>query len=278
MPRSMFRGAPRCAVRALACAAALFAGLALAPTARAGSAPRGEALVAAVQKARAERRVQVATVEADVVLGLTSSAWAGAGTCQGRLAAMRPGSLRLLGYAAVATVFDATTDGDRFWLYQPMFERVITGTAAEESLLVALPVLPGEIVAALFGEPYGAPESGVAAVEVDGAPWVAWKLADGHEVRARYSTGPTLLQRAELWAGVRRVARLDYRDYRKRHGVWWPTRIDFDWPEQQGHLSLTFEQVRFGGTVDPAKFRFEPPPGVAVVAASDPDLFREVTP
>jgi len=278
MPCSTFRRAPRSAARALACAAFLFAGFAVVPVARAGGAPRGDALVAAVQQARAQRRIEVASVEADVVLGLASSAWTGAGTCQGRLAAVRPGSLRLLGYAAVATVFDATTDGDRFWLYQPMFERVITGTAAEESLLVALPILPGEIVAALFGEPYGAPDSGMTAIEVEGTPWVAWTLADGHQVRARYSTGPALLQRAELWAGARRVARLDYRDYRKRHGVWWPTRIDFDWPEQQGRLSLTFEQVRFGGTIDPAKFRFEPPPGVAVVAASDADVFREVSP
>jgi outer membrane lipoprotein-sorting protein len=265
-------------VRALVCGAALLA--ALAPAARAHAAPalRGEALVAAVQKARAERRSEVATVEADVVIGLASSAWAGAGTCQGRLVAVRPGSMRLLGYAAVSTVFDATTDGERFWLYMPMLERVITGAAAEESLLVALPILPGEIVSALFGEPYGAPESGLGAIDVEGTPWVAWRLADGHEVRARYSTGPTLLQRAELWAGARRVARLDYRDYRKRHGVWWPTRIDFDWPEEQGHLSLTFDQVRFGGRVDPAKFRFEPPPGVAVVAASDPEVFRGGTP
>jgi len=278
MSCSTYLRAPRSVVCALACGTALFGALAQAPSANGAPAPRGEMLVAAVQQARAERRTQVASVEADVVIGLASSAWAGAGTCQGRLAAVRPGSMRLLGYAAVATVFDATTDGDRFWLYQPMLERVITGAAAEESLLVALPILPGEIVCALFGEPYGAPESSLSAIDVEGAPWVAWKLADGHEVRARYSTGPTLLQRAELWAGARRVARLDYRDYRKRHGVWWPTRIDFDWPEEQGHLSLTFDQVRFGGAIEAKTFHFEPPPGVAVVAVSGADVYRKVTP
>ncbi|MEP7028438.1 MAG: hypothetical protein ABI960_07575 [Candidatus Eisenbacteria bacterium] len=238
----------------------------------------GDALLAAVQKARVERRAQVATVEADVVIGLASKAWGGAGTCQGRLAAARPGSLRLLGYVAIATVFDATTDGDRFWLYLPTMDRVITGAAAEESLLIALPVLPGEIVSALFGEPYGAPESGLRVIEVDGTSWVAWDLAGGHEVRARYGANPTLLERAELWEGGRRIARLDYHDYRRRRGVWWPTRLDFDWPEEEGHLSLTFDQVRFGGVIDPKLFHFETPEGVVVVRASDPDRFGEGAP
>src|SRR5690348_1391906 len=91
----------------------------------------GDALLAAVDKARAARREQVKSLKADVVIGLESKTWSGAGTCQGRIAARRPDSLRLLGYAAVATVFDATTDGDRFWLYLPMLERAITGKAEE---------------------------------------------------------------------------------------------------------------------------------------------------
>src|SRR5690349_194938 len=92
----------------------------------------GDALLAAAKKARAARQEQIRSVRADVVIGLSSKSWSGAGQCQGRLAARRPGSLRLLGYAAVATVFDATTDGDRFWLYLPMLERAITGKAEEE--------------------------------------------------------------------------------------------------------------------------------------------------
>ena len=121
----------------------------------------GDALLAAVDKARAARREQVKSLRADVVIGLASESWSGAGTCQGRVAARRPDSLRLLGYAAVATVFDATTDGDKFWLYLPMLERAITGKAEQESLLAALPIMPTEIVGALFGEPYGAPEHGL---------------------------------------------------------------------------------------------------------------------
>ena len=235
----------------------------------------GDALLSAVEGARARRRAQVRSVSADVVIGMSSKAWAGSGTCQGRLAARRPGSLRLLGYAAVATVFDATTDGERFWLYLPPLGRVITGRATEESLLVALPVLPVEIVSALFGEPYGAPESGLRVIASGGASWIAWNLPDGHEVRARYDASSLLLERAELWAGEERVARLDYHDYRKRRGVWWPTRVEFDWPEERGHLSLTFDQVRFNGKIDDSAFRFEAPEGVMVTSVTDPDPFGE---
>jgi len=233
----------------------------------------GDALLAAVDKARAARREQVKTLKADVVIGLASESWSGAGTCQGRVAARRPDSLRLLGYAAVATVFDATTDGDRFWLYLPMLERAITGKAEEESLLAALPILPTEIVGALFGEPYGAPEHGLRVIDEKGTKWIAWDLASGHEVRARYAQSSMLLQRAELWEGDRRIARLDYHDYRKRSGVWWPTRIDFDWPAEQGHLSLTFDTVRFNEAIDDQAFRFEAPDGVMVVPVTSDDAF-----
>jgi outer membrane lipoprotein-sorting protein len=233
----------------------------------------GDALLAAVDKARAARREQVKTLRADVVIGLESKTWSGAGTCQGRVAARRPASLRLLGYAAIATVFDATTDGDRFWLYLPMLERAITGKAEEESLLAALPIQPTEIVGALFGEPYGAPEHGLRVIDEKGTRWVAWDLASGHVVRARYAQSSMLLQRAELYEGNQRIARLDYHDYRKRSGVWWPTRIDFDWPAEQGHLSLTFNTVRFNGTIDDQAFRFEPPDGVMVVPVTSGDAF-----
>jgi len=94
----------------------------------------------------------------------------------------------------VLTVFDAGTDGERFWVYIPALDRAIVGAAGEESLLVALPILPGEIVAALFGEPYGAPEGGLRAMTVDGKPGVAWTLPDSQEVRARYRSGPTLIE------------------------------------------------------------------------------------
>jgi outer membrane lipoprotein-sorting protein len=238
---------------------------------------KGEAFLDAVKVARAARKEQIKSVRADVVIGLSSKSWSGAGTCQGRIAARRPDSLRLLGYAAVATVFDATTDGDHFWLYLPMLERAITGKAEEESLLAALPILPTEIVGALFGEPYGAPESGLRMLDVKGTPWVTWRLASGHEVRARYAPGSMLLQRAELWGGDTRLARLDYHDYRKRSGVWWPTRLDFDWPAEQGHLSLTFDTVRFNEKIDDSAFRFEAPDGVLVVPVSSGDAFGEAS-
>jgi len=232
----------------------------------------GPALLDAVALSRAARREQVRSVRADVVIGLASRTWSGTGTCQGRIAARRPGSLRLLGYAAIATVFDATTDGDHFWIYLPMLQRAITGKAEEESLLAALPILPTEIVGALFGEPYGAPDAGLRVLDIEGTKWVAWTLASGHEVRARYSSS-MLLQRAELWAGETRTARLDYHDYRKRSGVWWPTRIDFDWPAERGHLSLTFDTVRFNEAIDDQAFRFEPPDGVMVVPVTSDDAF-----
>ncbi|MGH7725112.1 MAG: LolA family protein [Candidatus Eiseniibacteriota bacterium] len=224
------------------------------------------AFLAELERARTERARTVESLAADVVVSLAAPAWEGTGTCEGRLLARRPGALRLRGYGGLSTVFDAATDGQRFGLYIPALGHAVLGDSGQESLLTAgLPILPGEIVRALFGEPYGASDQKIRVRSLTPETWVAWTLADGHEVRARYRRNPVLIERAELWAGDKRVAKLEYRDYRKRKGVWWPTRIEFDWPEERGKLALEFSSVTFQVTHPADAFRLVPPEGVPVV-------------
>jgi hypothetical protein len=221
--------------------------------------------------ARAEesRARALASVRSDVVIELSSPGWNATGTCQGKLAARRPAALRLVGYAAVATVFDASTDGTRFQVAVPPEGRAFVGRAEDESALVGLPVLPGDVVAALFGEPYGAPSGERRVLQAGASPTVAWTLADGHEVRTRYDGSRWLPQRAELWRAGTAVARLAYHDYRKVGGTWWPTRIDFDWPDVNAHLALTFDRPRFNGTLADSLFTPPRPAGLAVVEAEE---------
>src|SRR5262245_23323140 len=80
---------------------------------RSVAADATDAFLRDVASTAASRRAALQHVEADVVVGITAPAWEGAGTCEGRLVARRPDALRLRGYAAVATVFDAVTDGQR---------------------------------------------------------------------------------------------------------------------------------------------------------------------
>src|SRR5690242_12776106 len=148
--------------------------LAPVPAARADDA----ALLAAAARAQATRAHALAAVRSDVVIEVSSPAWNATGTCQGKVAARRPAALRLVGYAAVATVFDAATDGSRFQVAVPPEGKAWVGRAGDESKLVGLPVLPGDVVAALFGEPYGTPV-GPRRVLAQGAnPTLAWTLAD----------------------------------------------------------------------------------------------------
>jgi hypothetical protein len=143
------------------------------------------------------------------------------------------------------------------------------GPAGRESDLVGLPVEPGTIVAALFGEPYGATGT-PRAIDGEGGRWAAWDLAGGAEVRARYRRAPALVEEAELWQNGRRTARLAYRDYRKRRGTWWPTRLEFDGGEERGKLTLEFVDVRFDHV--PPDAAFDPPAaeGAIVVDLSAP--------
>jgi hypothetical protein len=145
------------------------------------------------------------------------------------------------------------------------------GKAGDESNLVGLPVLPGDVVAALFGEPYGAPVGERRVIARGSAPTVAWTLADGHEVRTKYDAARWLPERAELWKDGAAVARLVYHDYRKVSGTWWPTRVDFDWPAEKGHLALTFDHPRFNGALADSLFAPGLPAGLDVRDASQPD-------
>jgi hypothetical protein len=219
------------------------------------AAADAEAFLREVEGAAAERRTALEHVEADVVVGITSSMWQAAGTCEGRLLARRPGALRLRGYAAVSTVFDAVTDGKRFAVHLPGPNLLWVGPAGRESELVGLPVEPGTIVSALFGEPYGA-RGTPRPIEGEGGRWAAWDLASGAEVRARFRKSPALVEEAELWENGRRTARLRYLDYRTRRGTWWPTRLEFDGGDR-GRLTLEFTDVRFDRV--PPDAAFDPP-------------------
>jgi hypothetical protein len=239
-------------------AARLVAGLAVALlVAGAGrSVAAADPFLREIESAAAARREALQQVEADVVVGIEAPLWQGAGTCEGRLVARRPGALRLRGYAAVMTVFDAVTDGERFAVHLPGPNLLWVGPAGRESELVGLPVEPGTIVSALFGEPYGA-RGTPRRIEGEGGRWAAWDLEGGAEVRARFRRSPALVEEAELWQGGRRTARLAYRDYRKRQGTWWPTRLEFDGGEEQGRLTLEFTSVRFDRV--PPDAAFAPP-------------------
>jgi hypothetical protein len=226
------------------------------PIPPASAAPDSDAFLKEIEGAAATRRATLEHVEADVVVGIAATRWQAAGSCEGRLVARRPGSLRLRGYAAVSTVFDAVTDGKRFAVHLPGPNLLWVGPAGRESELVGLPVEPGTIVGALFGEPYGA-RGTPRAIEGEGGRWAEWNLESGATVRARFRKGPALVEEAELWQEGRRTARLAYKDYRKRHGVWWPTRIEFDGGAEHGRLVLDFTDVRFDRK--PPDLAFAPP-------------------
>ena len=92
--------------------------------------------------------------------------------------------MRLAGYAALATLFDTATDGRRFWVLVPGVSTMFTGTAGRESLLTGLPVPPGQIVSAVFGEPYGALDSTLTASRQGGR--VALGQHDAHRLDGQH--------------------------------------------------------------------------------------------
>jgi len=265
----------------LACLAALPPALAMPARAATPAAPAAASestLLSGLAHALEARARSLTSVRADAVIEIASPAWRGGGTCQGKLAARRPGALRLVGYAAMATVFDVATDGARFQAVVPPSGTTWVGRAEDESLLVGLPILPGDVVAALFGEPYGAAVGPRRVLARGTHPWIAWTLASGDEVRTRFDAARWLPQRAELWRNGKAEATLDYHDYRRQAGAWWPTRIQFAWPRERGRLALTFDHLHFNGALADSLFAPRPPAGLALVDLSAEAGATEVRP
>src|SRR5258708_7243280 len=134
----------------------------------------------------------------------------------------------------------------------------------------APPAPPAASEAALLAEPYGKAVGPRRVVSRGAHPWIAWTLASGGEVRTRFDAARWLPQRAELWRGGKAEASLDYHDYRRQGGTWWPSRIQFDWPKEHGRLALTFDRLHFNGALADSLFPPPPPPLFPAFAPSAP--------
>lgn len=266
-------GVPRDAKR-LRAAAGLAAGLALAagcaaprtgvevapaPAPAGGDVHEMHRAAADVRAALQHRQANVVRLRGRGTLTVQSPDWEGASRVQAVVVARRPEDLRVRGYTPISTAFDCLTGPGQFVLHLPTEGEVWTGPAEELRAVTGLPLVPADLVDALFGIPFEVADSlRVLRADRDRVT-AAWRLPDGSEVEAEFRRHPTLPERFVIRRDGKVRAELEYGDYLREPDGWWPRKYFLSWPEEGASFHLTLVAVELNPDLETGSFEFVAP-------------------
>jgi len=244
------------------------------------AAPQAEAPAAAhevadarreIEQALAERRTGVTALRGRGTLWVSSPTWDGAARVQAIVLARRPEDLRVRGYTPLSTAFDCLAAPDRFVLHLPEPGEAWTGPAEELGPATGLPLVPADLVDALFGAPFEIGDSLVVRRVESDVLEASWRLPDGSEVEARFARHPTRPQGFRLLRDGRVRVELEYGDYLLEEEGWWPRRYDLSWPEDESYFRLQLVAVELNPAFEPKSFELEPPAGTQWIRVRSAD-------
>lgn len=204
-------------------------------------------------------------------LSLTTPDAKGPVRCTGLILYQSPGSLRAMGAKFATTLFDMSSDGDRFWLYIPPENLAYTGASNTFHRIDAfgISIFPGDM-ASLFN--YREILQGKSpTLETWPAYWLIHMLeVDKEDVNLK---GNLLIDRVnadvvrcELFnpdGSVRLQA--VFTNYITQNGCRIPQKIDVRWPAYNTTLSITFSDITVNGALDPKLFTLTIPEGAHII-------------
>lgn len=204
-------------------------------------------------------------------LALTTPDVKGPVRCTGLILYQSPRSLRAVGAKFATTLFDMSSDGDRFWLYIPPENLAYTGASNTFHKIDALgiSIFPGDM-ASLFN--YREILHGKRpTLETWPAYWLLHMLEmEKEEVNLK---GNLLVDRVnaevvrcELFNpdGSVRLQAL-FTDYTTQNDCRIPQKIDVRWPAYNTTLSITFSDIAVNGVLDPKLFTLTIPEGAQII-------------
>lgn len=204
-------------------------------------------------------------------LSLTTPDVKGPVRCTGLILYQSPGSLRAVGAKFATTLFDMSSDGNRFWLYIPPENLAYTGTSNTFHKIEALgiSIFPGDM-ASLFNYReilHGKQPT----LETWPAYWLLHILeVDKDEVNVK---GNLLIDRVnaevvrcELFNpdGSVRLQAL-FTDYTTQNDCRIPQKINVRWPAHSTTLNITFSDMIVNGALDPKLFTLSIPEGAHII-------------
>lgn len=204
-------------------------------------------------------------------LSLTTPDVKGTVRCTGLIVYQSPGSLRAMGAKFATTLFDMSSDGNRFWLYIPPENLAYTGASNTFHRIEALgiSIFPADMTS-LFN--YREILQGKSpTLETWPAYWLIHMLeVDKEEVNLK---GNLLIDRVnaevvrcELFnpdGSVRLQA--VFTNYTTQNECRIPQKIDVRWPAYDTTLSITFSDIAVNGVLDPKLFTLTIPEGAHII-------------
>ena len=214
---------------------------------------------------------RLATFRANIAMTLTAPDLKGPVRCTGLILYQNPKSLRAIGSKLATTVFDISSDGNKFRLYVPLENKVYTGACNTFHRIEALGIniFPGDM-ASLFNYKEIL-EGEKPTLETWPAYWLIHMLEmDKEDVNLK---GNLLVDRVngevfrcELFnadGSIRLQAVFtNYATYKECRI---PQRIDVRWPAYDTTFSIIFSNIVVNGELDPKVFTLAIPKGAQTI-------------
>lgn len=206
------------------------------------------------------RGSQLATFRANAEMSVATPQLKGPVRCTGIILYQSPQNLRTVGSKFASTLFDISSDGDRFWLYVPQENKCYTGKsdAFHRVEAIGINIFPGDM-AHLFNYKELLKEK-TPAVETWPAYWLVHVLYVGaSEVSLKGNLYIDRVDgeifRCEVFNpdGSVRLQAL-FSNPAAINGCKVPQRIDVRWPVYSTTLSMTFSNITVNGVLDPKVF------------------------
>jgi outer membrane lipoprotein-sorting protein len=214
---------------------------------------------------------KLSTFRANAEMILTTPDNNGPIRCKGVVLYQSPDSLRVMGSKLATTVFDMSSNSNKFCVYVPLENRVYTGTCNTPHKIEALGIniFPGDM-ASLFNY-RSILEGKKTMLETWPAYWLVHLLE--MEKDAINLKGNILIDRinadvfrCELFNsdGLVRLQAV-FTNYTNQTGCRIPQRIDVRWPVYNTTLSITFSNIIINNVLNPKMFTLTIPEGAQTI-------------
>ncbi len=203
---------------------------------------------------------RLATFRANMEMSVTTPQLKGPVRCTGIILYQSPKNLRAVGSKFTVTLFDISSDGDRFWLYVPQESKCYTGKSGSFHRVEALGfnIFPGDM-AHLFNYKELL-DKRTPTVETWPAYWLVHVLrVSASKVRLKGNLYVDRVNgeifRYEVFNpdGTVRLQAL-FSNHAVINGCQVPQRIDVRWPAYSTTLSMTFSNITVNGVLNPKVF------------------------
>ena len=208
------------------------------------------------------RRSGVQALRGRGTLFISSPDWNGASRVNTIILARRPSQLRMRGLTPFSTAFDVLSGPERFYLHLPSESEVWTGPAAQLGSLTGLPIVPEDVVAALFAEPFGELRE-LRILRYDHSRVeVEWRLESGERAVGVFERSRMLPSELSIIRKGEKSLILKYTDYLLEPDGWWPRGIRLHWPQEHARLHVDLHEIELNPNFKEGSFEFSPPQDV----------------